>query len=490
MAASAHRRQDSCGSVALIETDLLGLIKDSLLLWGVWGRCASTEGDLVVSTAFGQRVLVRRGNESERPARWILQVLEAKDGRLGPDRPAGSIVGLLGALRKVLGVQARGQGLRIAASGGPASPARAAAAQTTSSRPRNADSSVSSSLASPLPTSVSVVTGFLGSGKTTFIQKVLRDLHFSRTAVIVNEFGEIGLDHDVLASSSDALIKLSTGCLCCAIRSDLVETLLDLHRRRADGEVDFDRIIIETSGLADPVPILQSLMMDKAVATLFVLDRVLTLVDAVHGLETLRKHVEAQRQIAVAGSILLTKTDLVTPSTALLDELSALNPNAPHVFGGHGALKFDELFERDVSRDARHAMEVLVARDSAPRHSGGIETISFTSAASIPALALTLFLQALVDQAGDRLLRVKGLVQVAEMPDQPALVHGVQHVFAVPEWLDAWPGEQHHTRLVFIGSSIPRCWPERLLKAIAEDVLDARRSGLVEAPRSAITASR
>jgi len=173
---------------------------------------------------------------------------------------------------------------------------------------------------------VTILTGFLGSGKTTLIQKVLQDPRFARTAVIVNEFGEIGLDHDVLASSSDTLIRLSTGCLCCAVRSDLIETLLDLHRRRADGEVDFERIIIETSGLADPVPILQSLMTDKAVATLFNLDGVLTLVDAVHGPATVAKHVEARRQVAVADRILVTKTDVTAPSAALLDDLRALNP--------------------------------------------------------------------------------------------------------------------------------------------------------------------
>jgi G3E family GTPase len=469
------------------ETELRGLITDSLLLWGVWGRCAWTNDGLLVHTVFGRRVLVRRASEAERPARWIMQVQGEKGGAAGPDRPAGSIVGLLGALRKALGVaQAGGRALRIVPSGGATSALPPRDAQTRRREPANSDSPASSPEALAEATPVSVVTGFLGSGKTTLIQKVLRDPRFARTAVIVNEFGEIGLDHDVLASSSDALIRLSTGCLCCAVRSDLIETLLDLHRRRADGEVDFERIIIETSGLADPVPVLQSLMTDKAVGTLFVLDGVLTLVDAVHGPATMTTHVEARRQVAVADRILVTKTDVTVPSAALLDELRALNPNAPHAFAVHGAATLDWLFELHASRDTRRAAEILMAGDSAPRHTGSHESIVLTSASPIPALALTLFLQALADHAGDRLLRVKGLILVAEMPDRPALVHGVQHVFAAPEWLEAWPGPEQHTRIIFIGTSIPRRWPARLLEAIMEDVLDAQRPAFADAPRRAV----
>ena len=473
----------------MTETELRSLITDSLLLWGLWGRCVWTNDGLLVSTMLGRRVLVRRASEMERPARWIMQVLAEKGGAACPNRPAGSIVGLLGALRKVLGAaQAGGRALRVVPSGIPTSPPQPHGAQARRSDHAKSDNPVSSPGELAEATPVSVVTGFLGSGKTTFIQKVLRDPRFARTAVIVNEFGEIGLDHDVLASSSDALIRLSTGCLCCAVRSDLIETLLDLHRRRADGEVDFERIIIETSGLADPVPILQSLMMDKAVATLFILDGVLTLVDAVHGPATVATHVEAQRQVAVADRILVTQTDVTAPSAALLDELRALNPSAPHAFAVHGAATLDWLFELDACRNVRRAAETLIMGDSAPRHTGTYESTVLTSASPIPALALTLLLQALADHAGDRLLRVKGLVQVAEMPDRPALVHGVQHVFAVPEWLDAWPSPEQHTRIVFIGRSIPRRWPARLLEVITEDVLDAQRPVFTGTPRPAIAA--
>jgi G3E family GTPase len=268
----------------------------------------------------------------------------------------------------------------------------------------------------------------------------------------------------------------------------LIETLLDLHRRRADGEVDFERVIIETSGLADPVPILQSLMTDKAVAPLFILGGVLTLVDAVHGPATVATHVEAQRQVAVADRILITKTDVVAASAAWLDELRALNPSAPHAFAVHGAATLDWLFELDASRNVRRAAETFIMGDAAPRHTGTYDSTVLTSASPIPALALTLFWQALADHAGDRLLRVKGLVHVAEMPDRPAMVHGVQHVFAAPEWLEAWPSPEQHTRIVFIGRSIPRRWPARLLEAITEDVLDAQRPAFTGTPRSATAA--
>jgi G3E family GTPase len=453
------------------ETELRGLITDSLKLWGVWGRCVSTGDGLLVSTALGRRVLVRRAHAPERPARWIMQILSDKSGAAGLGRPAASVIGLLGALRKALGGRQTGRALRIVPSAGPASPPLPARRRKTASEDPCASSAAPSAETVP----VFVVTGFLGSGKTTLIQKLLREERLARTAVIVNEFGEIGLDHEVLASSSDALIRLSTGCLCCAVRSDLVETLLDLHHRRGSGAVDFERIIIETSGLADPVPILQSLMTDPVLATLFVLDGVLTLVDAMHGPASVARHVEAQRQIAVADRILITKTDIAAPSAAMLGELRKLNPHAPHAFAPDDAATLDWLGEGGASRGTRRAAEILMAGDSAPRHGGGHESIVFKSASPIPALALTLWLQALADHAGERMLRVKGLVAVAEMPDRPALVHGVQHVFAAPEWLEAWPGAERMTRMVFIATSMPRRWPARLLEAIAEDVLDAQQ---------------
>ncbi|MBV9247854.1 MAG: GTP-binding protein, partial [Acetobacteraceae bacterium] len=175
---------------------------------------------------------------------------------------------------------------------------------------------------------VSIVTGFLGSGKTTLIARVLQDPGFAHTAVIVNEFGEIGLDHELIASSDETLMALATGCLCCAIRSDLVATLLDLEARRSAAEIRYDRVLIETSGLADPAPILQALMTDADLGRTHRLDRVTTVVDAVHGLATLDPYVEARRQISVADVLVLSKTDIGPPSDLLRTRLSALNPTA------------------------------------------------------------------------------------------------------------------------------------------------------------------
>jgi G3E family GTPase len=241
-------------------------------------------------------------------------------------------------------------------------------------------------------------------------------------------------------------------------------------------------VIIETTGLANPGPVAQTFFMDEGIHDQYLLDAVVTVVDAKHGDKALDDHDEARRQVGFADRILLTKTDVTAPSAALLNELRALNRHAAQSLATDGAATLDGLFEPGASRDVRHAAAILLADDSAPRHSGAHDSVVLTSASPIPALALTLLLQALADHAGDRLLRVKGLVQVAEMPDRPALVHGVQHVFTAPEWLPAWPSPERHTRIVLIGSSLPRRWPARLLQAITEDVLDAQRSTLSYRP--------
>ena len=305
---------------------------------------------------------------------------------------------------------------------------------------------------------VAIVTGFLGSGKTTLISRILRDPAFARTAVIVNEFGEIGLDHELIASSDETLLALTTGCLCCAVRSDLVATLLDL-RRRSDA---YDRVLIETSGLADPAPILHALMTDRDIAQHHVLAGVVTVVDAVHGEATLERHPEALRQVAFADTLLLSKTDITEPSAALRTRLAALNPQA--------ILRST----RDIA-PATLFTNATVKADVTPvaRHSDGIESSVLQRDRPIPALALTLLLEALAEHCGARLLRMKGLVDIEEMPGQPAVVHGVQHVFSAPEFLDRWPSADHTTRMVFIVQGVPRYFPARLLDAIEQEVREA-----------------
>jgi G3E family GTPase len=319
---------------------------------------------------------------------------------------------------------------------------------------------------------VAIVTGFLGSGKTTLISRILRDPAFARTAVIVNEFGEIGLDHELIASSDETLLALTTGCLCCAVRSDLVATLLDLQGRREAGEIGYDRVLIETSGLADPAPILHALMTDSDIMRQHAIDGVVTVVDTLHGATTLDRHPEARRQVALADRLLLSKTDVVEPSVALRDRLAALNRGAPMdvtrevapatLFGGTQA------GDRFATLPGGPAPSPFVRA----YHTDGIETFSLKRDRPIPALALTLLLEALAEHCGVRLLRLKGLVNIQEMPGQPAVIHGVQHVFSAPEFLARWPSSDQTTRMVFIALGIPRYFPVRLLDAIEQEVRD------------------
>lgn len=307
----------------------------------------------------------------------------------------------------------------------------------------------------------------MGSGKTTLISRILRDPAFARTAVIVNEFGEIGLDHELIASSDETLLALTTGCLCCAVRSDLVATLLDLARRREAGEIAYQRVLIETSGLADPAPILHALMTDRDVAALHAIDGVVTVVDVLHAEATLNRHPEARRQVALADVLLLSKVDVAVASDTLRERLAGLN-SAPR----HDARDVAPAMLFTGSDAAARVWTETGARSPFMRavHTDGIETFSLLRDRPVPALALALLLESLAEHCGARLLRMKGLVDIEEMPDQPALIHGVQHVVSPPEFLDRWPSADHRTRIVFITQGVPRYFPARLLDAIEAEV--------------------
>lgn len=312
---------------------------------------------------------------------------------------------------------------------------------------------------------ISVVTGFLGVGKSTLLRRILRDPIWANSAVIVNEFGEIPLDHDLIAASEESFVSASTGCLCCVVRDDLTQTMLNLLRRREAGEVPhYARVLIETSGLADPAPILHALMTDEILGATHVLHSVVTLVDALHGEGALARHPEAQRQVMLADRILVTKPDLAaTPQ----DAIRALNPAAPLRHATHGAVDPDWLFA-PAPRPAE-------LPDWAARHTVGLASIVIEREAPIPALALTLWLQGLAEHAGAGLLRLKGLVALAEQPERPAVLHAIQHVVHPLEWLDAWPHADRRSRIVLIGERIPRHFPARLLAAIEAEVVSARR---------------
>ncbi len=296
---------------------------------------------------------------------------------------------------------------------------------------------------------------------------MLRDPAWARTAVIVNEFGEIGLDHDLIASGDDSVLTLNTGCLCCAMQTDLARTLLGLSARRSAGSAEYDRVVIETSGLSDPGPMLQAMMTDSAVFATHRIPSVVTLVDTVHGEQTLREHEEARQQVALADRLLFSKADLLAPSPALLDSLGRLNAGAPRTlasvadlavfFGGSPGGDWADK-PRGVSRRNGH---------------GEIDTFTVIRDRPLPALALTLLLQAVAEHCGSRLLRLKGLVSIEEMPGRPAVIHGVRHVFGAPEFLDRWPSGDERTRIVVIGRGVPRYFVARLLDAIEEEVRDA-----------------
>jgi G3E family GTPase len=332
--------------------------------------------------------------------------------------------------------------------------------------------------AQTLPTTV--LTGFLGSGKTTMLRHLLRQPEFSRTAVVINEFGEVGLDHELIEASEDSLIELQTGCLCCKIRSDLAQTLGDLLRRRDDGRcAPFDRIVIETSGLANPAPILQTLMTDATIAGRLVLGGVVTTVDAVTGAGTLDREGISQKQVAVADRIVLTKLDLAGPAKpALLRRLEVFNAGAPVLVADHGRIDSAAVFDSGLYDPATksadvHAWLAEEAHGHAhARHDTEIKAHAIVRLEPIRAVALTLFLEALAEHCGADILRLKGIVNILESPDRPAVIHGVQHVFHPPAWLDRWPSDDRRSRIVVMTRRVPQRWVEVLLDAIGEEVAD------------------
>jgi G3E family GTPase len=330
---------------------------------------------------------------------------------------------------------------------------------------------------------VCVLTGFLGSGKTTLLGRLLKSPEFARTAVIINEFGEVGLDHDLIETSDESFVTLQTGCLCCTIRGDLVRTLADILRRRDDGTVTpFDRVVIETSGLADPAPILHAVMSDEALAERLVLAGVVTTVDAVHGAQTLARQPESVKQVAVADRLVLTKTDLVAENpAALADRLAALNPSAPVLPAAFGDIDPARLFDARIWDPSK-----LAALPDEPHHHHGahdrnrhderIACFALIREEPIPAVALTLFLEVLAEHCGADLLRLKGIVAIAESPERPAVIHGVQHMFHAPAFLERWPSDDRRSRLVFIARDVPREFPAALLDAIEAEVRETTGS--------------
>jgi len=311
---------------------------------------------------------------------------------------------------------------------------------------------------SPLP--ISVITGFLGSGKTTLLSRLLRDPAAARTAVIVNELGEVGLDHLLVEASDEEIVLLEGGCLCCKVRGDLVRTAGDLLARRARGEAEFDRIVVETTGLADPAPILQALMTDREIADALRLESVIATVDCAAGGATLDAHPESVKQAALADRIVLTKTDLADPS-ALAVRLRRLNPAAPQLTALHGAVDARLLFTSSPYEPRFYESHA---------HSDNVTSFCLRRTEPLHAVTLSLFLQVLAEHCGAKLLRLKGLVDVVESPGRPALIHGVQHVFHPPAFLESWPDDDRGTRIVVISQGLDAGWLQDLLEVLDDEV--------------------
>ena len=309
-------------------------------------------------------------------------------------------------------------------------------------------------------TPVTVLTGFLGAGKTTLLNAILRAPGMENTAVLVNEFGEIGLDHLMVEKLTDDMALLPSGCLCCAVGGDLVRALRDLLPRIEAGQVR--RVMVETTGLADPAPVVQSLLGDLQVALRFQLDGIVTVVDAVHAMGQLDQHEEARRQLAMADRIVLSKTDLADDTSALRARIGAINPGARLLTAVKGVVNPALLLDCGLfdltgkpAEIAAWINEAAFAGDT-PRHDPSIHSFCLTYSEPLHWQGIGTCLEMLIGTRGESLLRVKGILNLVGQ-DRPVAIHGIQHLFHEPTLLPAWPeGDPRTSRIVFITKDLSR----------------------------------
>ena len=348
------------------------------------------------------------------------------------------------------------------------------------------------------PVQVSLLTGFLGSGKTTLLNKLVKHPDMVETAVLINEFGEIGLDHQLVERIDENTVLLNAGCLCCTIQGDLVNALSDLFIKRVKEEVPyFRRVLIETTGLADPAPIIHTLMTAPVVSNRFALDGIITTVDAVNAENELNRHEESVKQVAVADRIVITKSDLVDAEDLkkLEDRITTLNPGAPQgkaVMGEIDPARLfdtglydpktksidvqrwlrDEAYLKDNGHDHDHGHNHGHDHDhhdhhhhnDVNRHDESITAFCMTRDDPIDWEAFVAWVRIMIGQHGDKLLRIKGILNIAGR-DKPIAVHGVQHMFHDPAELAEWPDNDRRSRIVFITRDLDR--------SVIEDKLDS-----------------
>lgn len=318
---------------------------------------------------------------------------------------------------------------------------------------------------------VTVITGFLGSGKTTLLSSILKKKEMQKTAVIINEFGEIGLDHALIEHTDENIVELQSGCICCTIQGDLNKTLIDLFDKMMNGKVSsFNRILIETTGLANPVPIIHTLMSSIELIRIYSLDGVITVVDSINGEKTLGLHEESLKQLALAEKIILSKTDIVDKDEikSLVYRIKEINPVSQIIFSKFGNIPLEEIFGLGAydpykkSADVKKWLAAEKYKDKkhhhhhdVNRHNENIRAFSMMSENPVNMIAFSFFRDMITAALGANLLRMKGIVNIAG-EERPAVIHGVQHIFHPVQWLEKWPDNDRRTKLVFITQNIKK----------------------------------